>query len=121
MPERGGHELPSYREISAADALTAASAGDAFLLDVREQGEWDRGYSPLATLVPMSQLRDRLHEVPPDRPVLVVCHSGRRSATVAEALTGAGFDAVSVEGGMIAWSATGGEVVAVGDRAPRVD
>ena len=107
--------------IEAGDAIAAVRAGGPLLLDVREQQEWDRGHSPLATLLPMSQLQARLGEVPEDRRLLVVCHSGQRSARVADALALAGYDAVNVLGGMIAWHAAGGEIVADGTEAPRVD
>lgn len=108
-------------EISASDAITASEAGDAVLIDVREQNEWDRGHSPRATLVPMSALEERVDELPRDRRLLVVCHSGQRSARVAVALDAAGYDAVSVVGGMIAWDAAGGDVVASDGRIPSVD
>lgn len=97
------------------------SASPAILLDVREQHEWDRGHSPLAVLIPMSQLQARIAEVPEDRTLLVICHSGQRSARVASALAEAGYDARSVAGGMIAWDAMGGELAAKGDRAPSVE
>ena len=108
-------------QVAASDALILASSGSGWLLDVREQPEWDRGHSPLATLVPMTQLQDRIGELPGDRRLLVICHSGRRSATVVGALVGAGYDAVNVAGGMLAWDAAGGDLVAVGPETPRVD
>ena len=113
-------DAASQDTVAAAEALGQARDGT-FLLDVREQDEWDRGHSPLAVLVPMSQLQARLDEVPEDRRVLVVCHSGQRSAAVASALARAGYDAATVEGGMIAWSAAGGEIVASDGGPARVD
>lgn len=122
-PEHTPADSASERsaEISAPDAMASSAAGSATLIDVREADEWALGHSPLAVSLPMSELRDRLGEVPGDRPVLVVCHSGQRSARVAAALVDAGYDAVNVTGGMIAWSAAGGEVVAMDGSAPRVD
>ena len=79
-------------DISAADALAAVAAGTV-LLDVREAPEWDRGHSPLAVSLPMSQLQERIVEVPENARVLVVCHSGQRSARVTAALNEAGFTA----------------------------
>lgn len=108
-------------EVDAREALALVAAGKGYLLDVREQPEWDLGHSPLATLVPMSQLQARIDEVPSDQHLLVVCHSGQRSARVAAALVDAGYDAENVIGGMIAWHAAGGEIVAEVGRVPRVD
>lgn len=107
-------------EIPAAEALDAAQSADAVLIDVREQHEWDRGHSPLARLLPMSAIDDRVGELPKDERLLIVCHSGQRSARVAAALDAAGYDAVSVAGGMIAVDAAGGEVVAEDGRTPSV-
>jgi rhodanese-related sulfurtransferase len=107
-------------ETKAEDALRLARSG-ALLLDVREPDEWDRGHSPLATPLPMSELQARVEEIPSDAPVLVVCHSGVRSARVAAALVAAGYEASSVSGGMIAWAAAGGELVAADGAPPEVD
>jgi rhodanese-related sulfurtransferase len=107
-------------DISAAEALRLAQGG-ARLVDVREADEWMRGHSPLAVHLPMSQLQARVTELPDDEQLLVVCHSGGRSQRVTEALNGAGYDAVNVAGGMLAWKSAGGEIVAEGTQAPSVD
>jgi rhodanese-related sulfurtransferase len=110
-------------EISAAEAIervagsvdasaSAAPASGPWLLDVREQWEWDRGHAPQAHLIPMSVIESRVGEIPEHAEVLVVSHSGFRSMTVATALVAAGYDAVSVAGGMDAWQSAGGVVVA---------
>lgn len=110
-----------HQELSAAEVIVSLRDTDAVLLDVREQQEWDRGHSPLATLLPMSELQARIDEIPDDRRLFVVCRSGQRSGQVAAALTGVGYDAVNVSGGMIAWHAAGGDLVAEGAQTPRVD
>jgi rhodanese-related sulfurtransferase len=111
--------MPELTEITAAEAITRAGDGT-WLIDVREQDEWDRGHSPLAHLVPMSQFSEHLAEVPQDQEVLVVCHAGGRSLRVTKALLDAGYDAVNVAGGMLAWSEAGGELVAEGGAQPTV-
>jgi rhodanese-related sulfurtransferase len=85
---------------------------DAPLLDVREPDEWTAGHAPTARLLPMSELIERIDELPDDDPLYVVCRSGGRSARVVAYLTGQGYPAVNVDGGMQAWSAQGREVVA---------
>jgi len=112
--------MAGITEISAANAITAAAEG-VWLMDVREQDEWDRGHAPAAHLVPMSRLNELLGEVPTDQTVMVVCHSGGRSARVTAALQREDYDVVNVEGGMLAWSDAGGPIVASGDDVARVD
>jgi len=95
--------------ITAAEAIERADGGTR-LIDVREQSEWDAGHAPQATLVPLSELGDRLGEIPTDEQVLVVCHAGMRSLRATAALRRAGIDAVNVEGGMLAWRDADGEL-----------
>lgn len=77
------------------------------ILDVREDFEVAKGMIPGALHVPMSQLQARLSELDPAVPVIVVGRSGNRSATVADALNGAGYTADTMAGGMIAWTRAG--------------
>lgn len=109
----------SREAVSAADAIVEVTNG-AYLLDVREQHEWDAGHAPEAHLVPMSQLSERLAEVPADREVLVVCHLGGRSAQVTAALRRTGIDAVDVLGGMVAWQHADGELASENGQEPSV-
>ena len=78
-----------------------------WLLDVREPYEWAAGHAPAARHIPISQLNDRAGEIPRDDTVYVICRSGARSAQVTLALTGAGWQAVNVAGGMQDWAAAG--------------
>jgi rhodanese-related sulfurtransferase len=97
-------------EIDVDAAIAAVVERGASLIDVREQWEWDAGHAPTATLIPMSELGNRLEELP-EGEILVICHSGMRSARVVEALTELGHEAVNVTGGMMAWQAAGGPTV----------
>jgi rhodanese-related sulfurtransferase len=100
-------EVPA---VPVEEAIAAASAGE-YLLDVREQAEWDEVHAPSATLVPMRALGERVDELPEDGRILVICRSGARSAAVTEALLSAGYTAFNVTGGLLAWEAAGGPVV----------
>lgn len=91
--------------VTPTDAAERIAAGD-FLLDVRQPYEWAEAHIEGATLIPLDELRDRLADVP-RRPIVVVCRSGARSGVAADALSGAGYDAVNLDGGMIAWMAAG--------------
>jgi rhodanese-related sulfurtransferase len=78
------------------------------LLDVRELNEFVEARAPGAALLPTSAFVARLHELPADRPLLVICHLGNRSAAVVGYLTRTGrTDAVNVIGGMDAWARAG--------------
>jgi len=75
-----------------------------FLLDVREQWEYQEGHVPGAQLIPLGELEHRVNEVPRDRPILAICHSGQRSFTAAAYLQRLGYTSVSnVDGGTAAW------------------
>lgn len=73
------------------------------LLDVREDDEWAAGRAPQARHIPLGELPERLAELPEERPVVVVCRSGGRSARAVAFLLEQGYDAVNLTGGMLAW------------------
>ena len=78
------------------------------LLDVREWNEFLEVRAPGAALLPTSAFVARLGELPADRPLLVICHLGNRSAAVVGYLARTGrMDAVNVIGGMDAWARAG--------------
>ncbi len=104
------------RQVPVAEAALEQAAG-ALLLDVRERDEWDAGRAPGALHLPMSELAARLGEMPETAATLVICRSGVRSDTVAEALTLTGREACSnVAGGMKAWVAAGLPIEPTGGR-----
>lgn len=77
------------------------------VLDVREGFEVAEGMIPGALHIPMGQLGSRLGDLDKDRPIIVVCRSGNRSAAVADALNQAGYTADTMAGGMTAWQRVG--------------
>jgi rhodanese-related sulfurtransferase len=83
----------------------------ATILDVREDDEWAAGHIAGSTHVPMSELVQRVAEVPAADPLLVVCRVGARSAQVAAWLRGQGRDAHNLTGGLLSWSAAGRPLV----------
>jgi rhodanese-related sulfurtransferase len=99
-------------EVSVVEAAALRQSG-AFILDVREQHEWDEYHVPDSTLIPLAFLEARLAEVPRDREIVVVCRSGNRSATGRDILLEAGFERVtSLAGGLSQWRADGYPTVA---------
>lgn len=101
-------------QIPAEEAIARVAAGS-WLLDVREQNEWDAVHSPDAHLIPMGQVMDRLDEIPFGPEIIVVCHSGYRSWQVTQALVAGEYNAVNAAGGMEAWQSAGGAIVTGGD------
>ena len=96
--------------------LATRHADGAFVLDVREPGEYVTGHVPGAVLAPLSRVTTVLGSIPKDRPVHVICQSGNRSRAVVDLLSGMGYDALNVEGGTSAW-ATAGHPVVTGPQA----
>lgn len=101
--------MSEFTTVTPEEAVALVANGVP-LVDVREQDEWDTVHAPEAALVPMSQLQARLADLPDGR-FLVMCHSGGRSARVVDFLTREGYDAVNVEGGIMAWPHAGGATV----------
>ncbi|MFF2850092.1 rhodanese-like domain-containing protein [Streptomyces sp. NPDC058001] len=99
--------MPTVAVVDLAD-------GD-FLLDVREDDEWEAGHADGALHIPISEFVARYGELteaaPQDGKIHVICRSGGRSAQVATYLVQQGIDAVNVDGGMQVWAATGRPVV----------
>jgi hydroxyacylglutathione hydrolase len=113
------HAAP-VEEIDVAD-LEARSAS-AVVVDVREPSEYASGHIAGTVGVPQAELAARLDEIPRDRPIYVICHSGSRSLRAAQFLVQQGFrDVVNVQGGVKAWRAAG-RPLEQGERidAPRV-
>ena len=104
-------EPPPVADVDPREALRLVDAG-AFLLDVREDDEWEAGHAPEAAHIAMGLVADRMDEVPSDRTVVCVCRVGGRSGTVAAALAAAGRDVRNVAGGMLAWEQEGLTLVA---------
>ncbi len=99
--------IPSCDVASAAGRLEDPGER-ALILDVRERDEFAALRVPGAVLLPLSELADGIDRLPRDRPLLVMCASGKRSLVAAEHLSRHGFgDVTNVTGGIIAWRDAG--------------
>lgn len=65
---------------------------DAFIIDVREREEYEAGHLINAVNIPLSEIRQRVDEIPKDRPVYLHCRSSQRSYNAIMALQHMGFD-----------------------------
>jgi adenylyltransferase/sulfurtransferase len=97
-------------ELSAAELRRAlASGAQPLLLDVREPAEYEKARIEGARLIPLGQLEARLAELADwkERPIVVHCHKGGRSAKACALMRRAGFaDVKNLSGGIEAWSIT---------------
>ena len=94
--------------IEQADTLKATRLfnDDALILDVREDKEYAAGHIPKAKHIPLGSLSNRIKELDKhkNKPILVTCRSGQRSARACGMLKKAGFETVfNQAGGIIAW------------------
>ncbi len=101
--------------IDLAAARAEFESGRAMMVDIREPDEHATGVAAGAALIPMSELGDRLTEIPqdPGRPVLLICRTQNRSSHVAQVLTQRGWGNLRyVVGGMSMWALNGWPMVA---------
>ncbi len=102
--------IPQVDVDEAHRRLTELVAGEAapILVDVREVSEFVQARAVGAVLLPLSQFMVRYQELPTDRPLLMICAAGGRSAQAAAFLLANGWDDVSnVMGGTGSWLASG--------------
>jgi molybdopterin/thiamine biosynthesis adenylyltransferase/rhodanese-related sulfurtransferase len=92
-------------QISVKELKRRRDAGETvFLLDVREPYEYQIAQIG-GTLIPQSDVPQRLNEIPRDREIIVQCRSGARSQKIAEFLKQSGYSqVVNLAGGILAWS-----------------
>ena len=93
-------------EISPAEAATLLQDNKARFIDVREPWEFETAHIPGSLLMPMSDVPARArHELDPDERLVILCHHGQRSLSVASWLRNQGFEqAQSLRGGIDAWA-----------------
>ncbi|HEU4629249.1 MAG TPA: MBL fold metallo-hydrolase [Gemmatimonadaceae bacterium] len=102
-------------ELAARLATDAVARGEIAVVDVRRPEEWAAGHLPGVPNIPLATLPDRLAELPTDRPVVLHCQGGSRSAIAASVLRAHGFgDVVNLTGGFRGWR-DGGHAVEQGD------
>jgi rhodanese-related sulfurtransferase len=102
--------MPESLEVDL-DTFAAEYEKGVTLLDVRNPDEYEEKHVDGALLIPLGELEERLDEVPKASPLYVICAAGGRSLRAAQALSDAGYEAVSVAGGTNGWAASGRPVV----------
>ena len=93
------------KEMSVEELKKKLDADEDFvLLDVREPHEIEICKIAQSVVIPMGEVPDRLSEIPKDKPIVVQCRSGARSAKITGLLKSKGYDAVNLAGGILAWA-----------------
>ncbi len=100
---------PIISNITAAEYLERFTERGAphMLLDVRLPDEFASGHIAGSVNIPVQVLAQRLEELPRDRPIVIYCRSGNRSAQAARMLAEVGFTDLYDLGGVIDWRAAG--------------
>lgn len=102
---RGG--VSGATEVSPAEAVLLINRENALVLDVREEAEFAAGHIPEAKNIPLSKLAERAGELRKyqQKPLLVTCQGGMRSANACGQLKQAGFTRLyNLKGGLAAWN-----------------
>ena len=101
-----GNRLRGIKDIDHIAAMQLINHKNALLLDVREQSEYDAGHVLNSKLIPLGKLAGRIGELEKyrEKPIVVICRSGQRSASACAYLGKQGFaQAHNLSGGIMAW------------------
>ncbi len=100
-------ETASYVSLGPGDLRERIATEQVTLIDVRSQGEWDRGHIEQARHVFLGSLLDQGPRLPRDKPIVVQCQLGGRSAIAASIMQRYGADVINLAGGIAAWQTAG--------------
>ncbi|MGH7702506.1 MAG: MBL fold metallo-hydrolase [Gemmatimonadales bacterium] len=95
-------------QITVAELAERSSVGGLTVVDVRNATEWEEGHLPGARHIPLGYVLDSLDQIPRDRPVVVHCQTGARSAIAVGLLQARGWrNAINFGAGFAGWQADG--------------
>lgn len=98
----------AIKQISVEQAKQATEKADVQFIDVRTVEEYKSGHAPKTLNLPLDSLAQNLTKLDKNKPVYVICETGRRSQKGAEILEKNGFtDLYNIEGGTGAWRSAG--------------
>jgi rhodanese-related sulfurtransferase len=102
-----GGGIPTI-DVREADRRRRGSSPRPLTVDVREMNEFEALRLDDVVLLPMSSFAERFGELPKDRPLLVMCAAGSRSAAATAYLLRSGYtDVTNVAGGITEWHKSG--------------
>ncbi len=106
MAQRIRRTSPAELHALLRGAGRLGDAAKVLLVDVREPREFAAGHFAGAVNIPVSELKERLREIPADATPMFICRSGARSLTACGIAVRAGVpEACNLEGGLLAWAA----------------
>lgn len=100
------HALLNLKQVSPLEATQLLNHQDAVLLDVREPQEYQEGFLPNSLRIPLGTLSAKAEQLDKhrERPIIIVCRSGNRSAQAGRMLKQLGYENVyNLAGGLHAW------------------
>jgi hydroxyacylglutathione hydrolase len=98
-----GGKLATTPDLTVKQAEELVADPKTFILDVRGRNEYSAGHFPTALNITHTRLASRLAEIPHDKPLLVHCRSGTRSARACALLQKHGYSPANLAGGYLAW------------------
>jgi SulP family sulfate permease len=105
IPTGSVEEMPA---LALYQALHTKNSQKPLVLDVREPREYRHGHIPEAELKPLRQLLTQESSLPQDRPIVLICRSGRRSRRAAFFFQENGYENMKIlKGGLLAWEDAG--------------
>ncbi len=109
--EASGQEVWTIPQMTPREVALHVAADDVTMLDVRGQSEWMAGHVPDVKNIPAGYIANDIASLPTDRPLVLHCESGARSAIAASVLRSRGVkNVVNMSGGYAAWKAQGNPV-----------
>jgi rhodanese-related sulfurtransferase len=105
-----GGRLRGYKELAPSDSVHLLNHEGAVMLDVREDNEYKDGHILESVHIPLGKLGERMDELENlrQKPIIVSCRSGHRSASACARLRKSGFENVyNLKGGVMAWKNAG--------------
>jgi len=105
---RRSDAIDTMPQASAGEVAAMLESGAVHVVDVRGHAEWESGHLPNVGNIPVGYLQDHIAELPTDKPVVVQCQAGARSAIAASVLKAHGVPRViNLVGGINAWRKAG--------------
>jgi rhodanese-related sulfurtransferase len=101
--------LNGVPEVTATEAKQIIERGSQ-LIDIRTDVEYAAGHIPGASHIPLSDVPRESAGLDKDQPIVIYCRSGNRSGPAADAFAASGWDAHSIEGGLLGWAEAGFEL-----------
>jgi hydroxyacylglutathione hydrolase len=103
-----GRTLGTVAKTTVGAVAPRVAKGEVTFLDVRNRSEFSAGHVPGSLHIPVGHLRERLAELPRDKPIIVSCQSGGRSAIATSVLQQLGVtNATDLTGGFTGWQQAG--------------